>query len=137
MEKVTIVWSGPYSVKSARRGLGSGKILAFYMITRKWGEGEKILYIGLVYWRSFAERIAEHERDWLQNVHGKINVRVGKIRLGWGRKHSYERTKDVENVLIYVHQPEFNDKGKEGYYGREIKTINLGRRGPLDKIINL
>ena len=128
--------AGPYGVESAREMFGAWEDFGIYMITRKWGDSEKILYIGLVYWRSFAERIAEHDRDLLWNVRGKINVRVGRIRLGGGSKHSYERMEDVENLLIYMYQPEFNYKGRGWYYGREIKIINLGRRGPLDKIVS-
>ena len=135
MEKVTIVWSGPYSIDSARNRFRGWEDFGIYMITRKWGEKERIIYIGLVYWRTFADRIAEHERDWLWALRGQIRVRVGKIQLKRGKKHSIKRTEDIENLLIYAYQPEYNEKGKAGYYGREIEVVNRGRRGPLDEIV--
>ena len=62
-------------------------------------------------------------------------MRVGKIQLKRGKKHSIKRTEDIENLLIYAYQPEYNEKGKAGYYGREIEVVNRGRRGPLDEIV--
>lgn len=134
METVTIVWSGPYSVDSAIKKLRGKKDFGIYMITRKWVIPKSLLDIGLVYWRKFAERLAEHKRNWLRDLRG-IRVRVGKIKLGRGKIHSFERTEDVECLLIRVHQPEFNVRCKSSYNGRELKIINLGRRGPLKKQI--
>ena len=66
MEKVTVNWSGPYSIESAIRKLDREKDFGVYMIIREWKGKKTLLYIGSVYgeeyWRSFAERSAEHRR---------------------------------------------------------------------------
>jgi hypothetical protein len=69
MERVTIMWKGPYSIDSATAKFKSYKDFGVYMITRLWGESsETLLYIGRVhglnYWRCFADRLAEH-KGWL------------------------------------------------------------------------
>jgi len=131
MERVKIVWSGPYSVDSAVEKFRNYDDFGIYMITRKWGEIEKLLYIGRVYWRSFANRIAEHKRDWLSNLRGEIRVRIGKIKLGRGKIHSFERTDDIEKLLILAHEPEENYQSTLTCDVRDLKITNLGRKGPL------
>lgn len=137
MEKVTILWKGPHSVTSAIEQLRNDMDFGIYLITRKWGNAETLLYIGLVYWRCFAERIADHRREWLYDLRGfsGIRVRIGRIRLGSGKIHSIERAEDIECLLIYVHQPQENTQCISSYNGRELKIINLGRKGPLEKEI--
>lgn len=136
MEIVKIFWSGPYSIDSAIAKFKNYDDYGVYMITRLWGEdSETILWIGQVYWRCFAERFAEHKRDWLNALRGEIRVRTGKIRLRGNRKISQQKVNDVETLLIYVHKPLYNNKGTSWYYGRELKIINSGRRGPLEQEI--
>jgi len=134
MEKVTILWSGPYSIDSAIERLRAYEDFGIYMVTRKWGQSETLVYIGLSYWSDFAERIQCHRREWLYDLRG-IRVRIGRIRLGRGRIHSLERMRDVECLLIYVHQPIENVQCKSTYNGRELEIINLGRRGRLKRQI--
>ena len=134
MEKVTIVWSGPYSIESAIRKLDREKDFGVYMIIREWKGKKTLLYIGSVYgdkyWRSFADRIAEHKREWLYDLRG-IRIYVGRVKLQKGKRHSKKRIEDIECLLIYVHQPEENVRCMSSYTGRELKIINVGRRGPL------
>jgi hypothetical protein len=132
MEIVRIFWSGPYSVNSAIEKFGNYDDYGVYMITRLWGEeSENILYIGKVYWRSFAERLAEHRRNWLNDLRGEVQIRIGKIRLRGNRKISKERVNDVETLLINRHETIYNTQSTLYYYGREIKIRNLGRKGLL------
>ena len=138
MEKVTIIWSGPYSIESAVTKLDSEKDFGVYMIVRKWGNKRSLLYVGSVYgemyWRSFAERIREHKREWLYDLRG-IRIYVGRVKLQKGKRHSKKRIEDIECLLIYVHEPEENVRCKSSYNGRELKIINTGRKGPLLKEI--
>jgi len=137
MERVSILWKGPYLVTSAIEQLRDDEDFGIYTITRKWGNTETLLYIGLVYWRCFADRIADHEREWLGDLRGSsgIRVRIGRIRLGSGKIHSIKRASDIECLLIYVHQPLENVLCKSSYNGRELKIINLGRKGLLKRQI--
>ena len=135
MERVNIMWNGPYSIDSATARFKSYEDFGVYMITRLWGENsETLLYIGSVYgrdyWRCFADRLAEH-KSWLNERRGQIQARIGKIRLRGNKRASYKRTKDVESLLIYVYQPLENWKSTSTYHGRELEIVNLGRKGPL------
>ena len=138
MEKVTVVWQGPYSVGSSVERFSGDRDFGVYQIIRKWGSSRTLLYIGKaygeVYWRPVGERLAEHERDWLYDLRG-IRVYVGKIELGRSKIPSYERTRDVECLLIYAHQPIENVSCKSSYNGRELEIVNLGRRGLLRRRI--
>jgi hypothetical protein len=133
MERVRIFWSGPYSIDSAIENFQGYEDFGIYMITRVWANSENLLYIGQVYglkyWRSFADRLREHK--WIKELRGKIRVRIGKITLGGNRKISAQRTNDVETLLIYIYKPPYNTQSTSWYYGREMKIINSGRRGPL------
>lgn len=134
METVKIIWGGPYNVDSVIKKLRGKRDFGIYMITRKWGASKSLLNIGLTYWRDFAERLAEHRRGMLRDLRG-IRIRVGRVKLERGKLQSLERTEDVECLLIYVHQPEYNVRCKSSYNGRELKIVNVGRSGPLKKQI--
>lgn len=43
-----------------------------YQVTRRWGDVEELLYLGIVWAaeRSFHRRISEHRRDWLGAMRG-------------------------------------------------------------------
>jgi len=137
LERVKIEWWGPYNLDSILQEYEWGQEdFGIYMITRKWGRGARsILYIGQTYWRDFGERLAEHEW-WIQKERGRIKIRLGYAILGSGKISSSERLWDIENLLVYATQPRYNRQFKRGYYGRELKIINLKRRGPLPKQID-
>ena len=135
MEKVKIAWTGPYSIKSAIEKFNNYEDFGIYMITRLWGgETETLLYIGRVYGlkygRCFADRLAEH-KSWLDECRGEIRVRIGKIKQSSGKKASYKRTNGIESLLIFSHKPTENIQSTSWYYGREMRVLNLGRKGPL------
>ena len=134
MDMVTIFWSGPYSVASAIKKMKGKRDFGIYMLTRKWGTSRSLLDIGLVYWRLFTERLKEHRTNRWRDLRG-IEVRVGRVKLGRDKTQSFERTEDVECLLIRAHQPEINVRCKSSYNGRELKIINVGRREPLKKQI--
>jgi len=125
-----MVWSDHYGVDSVIKKLGSKRDLGIHMITQK-GRPQKVFLI-LVYWRDFTKRLAEHSRDILRDLR-RIRIQVGRIKLERGKMQSLERTEDVECLLIYVHQPEYNVRCKSSYNGRELKIINAGRSDPLKK----
>lgn len=132
LERVKIEWWGPYNVDSLLQEYDWGSHdFGIYVITRKWGRGSKsILYIGQTYTRDFGQRIVEHE-SWIREERGSIKIRLGYVILERGRISSAERLWDIENLLVYATQPKYNVQFKRGYYGRELKIVNLKRRGPL------
>ena len=132
MEEVGIEWYGPYKIDTVVEEFHEYEDFGVYMITRRWGEySEKILYIGLTYRQDFSTRLSQHQW-WLSNTRGTIKVRVGYLR---EEKSSEKRLKDVENLLICWHRPEYNEKNLV-YHGRDLRIINSGRRGLLDKIVD-
>jgi hypothetical protein len=132
MEIIEVEWYGPYKIDTVVEEFFEDEDFGLYMITRKWGDyPEKILYIGLTYYQDFSTRLSQHQW-WLSKERGTIKVRVGYLQ---ERRSSEKRLKDVENLLICWHSPEFNEKGLV-YYGRDLRIINSGRRGPLDKVID-
>lgn len=134
MEEVEIEWYGPYKIDTVVEEFHEYEDFGVYMITRKWGKyAEKILYIGMTYRRDFAQRFSEHWRDWLSEVIGTVKVRVGYLH---EKKSSEKRLRDVENLIIYVYEPEYNEIGKSTYSGRDLIIINSGRRGPLDREVD-
>ena len=132
MEEVEVEWYGPYKIDTVVEEFHEYEDFGLYMITRRWGEyPEKILYIGLTYSQDFSTRLSQH--TWVYDEIGTLKVRVGYLL---EKRSSEKRLRDVENLLIYVYQPKYNDKGKSTYSGRDLKIINSGRRGPLDKEVD-
>jgi len=130
MEEVE--WHGPYNIDTVLGYFHEYEDYGVYMITRKWGKhAEKILYVGLTYRQDFGTRLYQHQ-SWLSKERGTIKVRVGYLI---ENKSSEKRLKDVENLLICWHSPEYNEKGLV-YRGRNLRIINSGRRGPLEKIVD-
>lgn len=133
MEEVEIEWYGPYKVDTVAKEFFEDEDFGLYMITRKWGKyPEKILYIGMTYKGDFSQRLSAHKRDWLWAIKGTVKVRVGYLQ---EERSSKKRLKDVENLEICWHSPKYNEKDLI-YRGRDLRIINSGRKGPLDKIVD-
>ena len=132
MEEVEVEWHGPYNIETVLEYFDEYEDYGLYMVTRKWGEySEKILYIGLTYRQDFSTRLSQHQ-SWLSITKGTVKVRVGYLI---ENRSSEKRLKDVENLLICWHRPEYNEKDLV-YRGRDLRIINSGRRGPLDRIVD-
>jgi hypothetical protein len=68
-----------------------------YSIYQFFGEHEKLLYIGKTT-RDFLTRLNEH-LYWLNNIRGKLKIRLGVIQLEDGQRFSNKRLSDVESLL--------------------------------------
>jgi hypothetical protein len=136
MERVKILWTGPYSIDSCIEKLKNYDDFGIYMITRNFGDNLSLLYIGRVYWRTFSERISEHEQTWLGGLRGTVKVRTGRLMLSKGKKHSLPRMDDVEKLLILAHKPSHNKQAIKTCDVRDLTVKNVGRRGPLDSKIS-
>ena len=135
MECFEIEWKGPYSIDRVPV-LKVAENFGIYAISQKKGRGIKLLYVGRVYWQAFAKRLTQHKRDWLDRVSGEKVVHFGLVKLPEGKKISFERVRDIEELLIYHHLPPYNTASKRGYLGRELLIINTGKSEPLDKIVS-
>lgn len=130
MEHITINWHGPYQLSRAHLP-EIAEENGIYVITRKWGNSETLIYIGRTK-RGLYQRISEHEKSWLCDFRGCLQVRYGVLSLQLGQRFSLQRLADVEALLIVWHKPQENTVNKDYYYGRErLKVANIGRRGPL------
>ncbi len=63
-------------------------------------------------------------------------IHFGLVKLAEGKKISFERTRDIEELLIYYYRPPYNTLSKSGYKGRELLIINSGKLGSLDTIVS-
>lgn len=135
MTTVYVRWYGPYQLDSINMR-DACYHNGIYAIFRVFGGKESLLYIGKT-GRTFVQRLSEHNKDWLWNVRGRIQIRVGILEYVPGEKHSVQKLSDTESLLIHWHSPPFNSTYKDWYYGRnKLEVISLGRRGPLDKKVS-
>lgn len=135
MTTVHIRWFGAYgldNIYSQEIALYSG----IYAIYRVYGEKETLLYIGKTR-RTFLQRISEHQKDWLWNIKGKIQIRLGLLEFPNGGRYSTKKLADVESLLIQWHLPRENTTSTGYYRGRvDLEVYNLGKRGLIDRKIS-
>ncbi|KNB70127.1 GIY-YIG nuclease family protein [Brevibacillus reuszeri] len=132
---ITVNWYGPYSLDefdqyeiSLRKGI--------YAIYRVYGGKEKLIYIGKTT-RSFYQRMREHKRDWLWNIRGQLQVRVGLLEFVEKQRYSDRKLADVEALLIVTHAPPENTTNAQYYYGREkLRVVSKGKRGEIRRLVS-
>ena len=129
MKQVYLKWRGPYGLSRVPNDWG------IYAICRKWGERrETVLYIGLTYFQDLVRRLRRH-KWWLDELRGNIGVRFAAIELEEGSKQSEKRAKDIEALLTYYCQPQYNTQNKKSYRGRKLEITSYGRREPIERRI--
>lgn len=135
MKTVNVRWYGPYSFDSLiHRDISINR--GIYAIYRIYGENETLLYIGKTS-RSFLTRISEHNKHWLWNVKGRIQIRLGLLEFPNGGHFTSQKLSDVESLLILWHTPKENTTSTVYYRGRSnLEVYNFGRRGLLDKKVS-
>lgn len=134
--EITIKWSYPREFNSAcacehadERGI--------YQISRKFGDNETLLYIGLVKSskRDFSHRIKEH-LSWLNEYRGQKIIRFGKI-ICLQKVYDLDLIEEVEGALIYQLKPFENTMKKQSYKIRKDLIINnIGYRGYIPQTID-
>lgn len=131
MQQVQLNWRGPYRLGRAFE-VEASKDWGIYAICRRWGEAaERVLYIGQTYFQELGQRLRQHK--WLNDLKGDIKVRFAAIELEEGSKQSQKRAKDIEALLTYCHQPQYNIQNRKSYRGRRLDIISYGRRGPIEQ----
>ena len=130
--KTEIHWSYPKKLESA---LDSEICLTgwgLYYISRKFGEKETLLYIGLTFNQTYIKRIAQHRKNWVHQYRGEIYIRFGEFT----KPLSIEKdlVVDVESCLIYELEPKHNICKKSSYrYSNEYIITSNGYRGVIPK----
>lgn len=132
MEEIWVEWKGPYGLEYIP-DRESAFNWGIYAITRVWGTCERLLYIGQSYRQCMLNRVWCHRNDWIYQYRGQMRVRFGTIKIDEGYRHSQQRTKDIEALLIYWHQPIHNTQHRRSYPDRQLLIWNIGRHTPLDK----
>ena len=146
MENVWLEWRGPFLFRDLKGYTSAGldsdagvyTLLDSEKLEHGWGNYE-LLYVGMVYGRTFRERVPEHavgDGDeawrWIQsNLEGELTVKVATITPQHGRNITESLVRDIENLLLFRLDPPANLQGVETYTGRELTIINEGRFDPL------
>ena len=133
---IEVKWSYPKAFEKiieteiAQSGWG------IYYISRKFGENETLLYIGITYAQNFKARLDSHSWNWFKNYRGKKLIRFGeftnKIDV------SNETIVDIESALIFEISPKHNTSKKSSYKFNSLYRIkNTGYRGEVPKLVSM
>jgi len=142
--KVKIKWSKELSIRDLAKYKAKKREHLYLILNRRCFVGvipkRTILYIGMAYKQEVTERLREHHKlpkitrrklmEW-----GDKRIRIGRVKIPFGRRMTRKLIQEIEAALIYDMQPEHNERNKKKYRGRSLKIINCGRRKPLDKRI--
>ena len=124
---VNIMWHGPFTIEKLLLGDMANENGIYAIFERKWlWYGLLPLYIGRTE-RSFATRLREHQRSWLNTRMRKHRVRVGVVK-----DEDKHLLPAIEALIIIRERPPENIKNQMYYYGPSDLVINnLGNRGLL------
>jgi hypothetical protein len=93
-----------------------------------------LLYIGQAKDQTFAVRIAQHRKEWLDWQYSEPEIYVGRLgginKLKNDQWHTYINM--AEKLLIYFSNPPYNSQclGEYGNFSNTV-VINLGRKHRL------
>jgi hypothetical protein len=151
METAWLEWHGPFVVsrltdytdRHLDYDAGVYILLSSEQLEHGWGN-YGLLYVGMVYGRTFRTRIPEHasgdgDEPWLwiqQHLENELTVKVATVTPEEGRNITESLVRDIENLLLFQLDPPANVRGVETYTGRELRVINEGRFSPLPARVN-
>lgn len=146
METVWLQWHGPFKFSKLNEytdGALDGDAGVYVFLDSEelehgWGNYD-LFYVGMVYGRTFRQRIPEHavgDGDdpwrWIQrNLDGELTAKIATITPQEGRNITELLGRDIENLLLFRLDPPANVQGVETYTGRELTIISEGRFSPL------
>ncbi len=139
---INVHWEGPYEWKGKNTTSKLGHaIYSIYGSHHLYGRNV-LLYIGMTKRDNLNHRLSEHR--WVAEEYDQTTVYLGSIGdfSTWNEwEQDDEETYDmpdedlikmVEALLIYSHQPAYNQKSKESAYAAKgIRIFNTGRIGQL------
>ncbi len=133
---IELKWSYPKTFESvidtevAHCGYG------IYYISRKFGQKETLLYIGITYSQNFRARLNSHAWKWFSKYRGKKIIRFGEFITD--EKISNETIIDVESALIFGTFPKHNTDKQYSYkYDKLYRIKNKGYRGEISQIVSM
>jgi len=135
-----IYWEGPFEWDQREAKIKDEHVLyQIYGSHHLYGR-DVLLYIGSSV-RGLKERLREHE-EWLEDEYDKVTLRFGSVGeftnwKDWDTDDSYTKAKEdlvqrIEALLIYTHQPPYNQINKsQAMKSKGIRIFNSGRSGQL------
>jgi predicted GIY-YIG superfamily endonuclease len=86
---------------------------------------QKLLYIGMAYSQSVQARLQHqaHIRAKYQYLLDEITVWLGTLNYVSFARISEQRVRDIEALLIFLHQPPDNTQSKMSYRGRSNLVV--------------
>jgi hypothetical protein len=135
-----VYWEGPFEWDGRDKKIRDHHVLyQIYGFHHAYGR-EVLLYVGSS-GRSLKERLKEHE-EWLEDEYDKVTLRFGSVGeftnwKGWDTDEDYKKANGelverIEALLIYAHQPAYNQASKsQAMRAKGIRIFNSGRLGQL------
>lgn len=84
--------------------------------------GEELLYIGIAFYQDVNDEIKQSLRSFNLDPYNTL-IWIGFIEDKTFNRDTKQIIRDIECLLIYVNQPEFNTQCKENYTGRDNLMI--------------
>ena len=135
-----VYWEGPYEWEKRYEGVKDYHVLyQIYGAHHLYGR-DVLLYIGLS--QELSRRLDEHNAQ-VDFAYDKVSVRFGAISkfLNWDdwrkSKGNYKKANpdllaQIEALLIYAHQPIYNNQHKwDAAIAKGIRIFNTGHHGQL------
>ncbi len=137
LTKIEIKWHGPLTLKEIKKDFADeDRSYGLYQIygTHTISGPNTLLYIGMANYQTFADRLKQHERDWIAWEQSALEYYVG--RLGGTKDMEYYKWEELidhaERLLIHFCSPPYNSQYIIDY-GDVSNTIvfNFGKRNQL------
>lgn len=143
MSRAYLHWEGPFTnVDHSALGLTMG-IYMFVDNDSRYSNGfvpRRVLYIGMTYDQTFRDEIQAKLRGdvgkWMGENKFYVTVKIAHIQPVNQGRISEALVKDIESLLIIVHQPLGNIQNIQTYSGRDLVVFNRGKYKPLKEIVS-
>ena len=113
MKTVTLEW-----VQTSYSNLEEMEDCHFYALSR----GSSVLYIGMTYQQYVQNEVKQTLREFDLSEIG-LTIWLGYIqKMDFGRI-TKQIVQDVECLLIFAHQPTYNEQCKSSYTGRDVLRV--------------
>lgn len=102
-------------------------------------KGKAVLYIGMAYGQRVDQRLAAHHKLRMiakRESERRLGVSFGAVRLGEGERISWQLVRDIEDLLISVYKPPYNDQLVSTYKERDLIIRNSGLGNVFDRSVS-
>lgn len=131
--RVSVYWTNP--IKYAEFSDWESEWYEVLYVIRK---RRKILYIGMAYDQYAHFRLTNHHKlGFIIEKEGTngLTITYGERVVEDGRRLSRKRIGAIENLLIYIYDPKYNEKKIKTYKGRYLLVYNSGPGNPFDRVV--